>query len=306
MKKEKRSPLNINVYRNGWHLFRTLFSTFRPYLEKTDKQPVLSELVRVKLMTMTESLKNQVAIVTGAATGIGFEIANQLARAGASVILNDIDALQAQTAADRISLDGATCHPFPGDAGDVEFINRMVDFAVKQFGKLNLVVANAGITLIKDFSEVQPKEFERLVNLNLRGTFFLVQAATKVLKRQGTGGSFVLMSSVTGVRAHPSFAAYAMTKAAISMLVNALVLELAPHGITINAVAPGATLTERTELELPDYEASWSKVIPTGRVAQPADIANATLFLLSQAARHITGQMLLVDGGQMSVSSLPE
>jgi NAD(P)-dependent dehydrogenase (short-subunit alcohol dehydrogenase family) len=124
------------------------------------------------------------------------------------------------------------------------------------------------------------------------------------MKQQPGGGSILLMSSVTGHQAHKNLAAYGMSKAALEMLAKNLVIELSPFKININAIAPGATLTERTMNEA-EYEKTWSKLTPRGRPASVADIANAALFLVSDNARHITGQSLVVDGGWTSISPSP-
>ncbi|MHA4843417.1 SDR family NAD(P)-dependent oxidoreductase [Flavitalea antarctica] len=246
----------------------------------------------------------QVAIVTGAGQGIGFEICRQLAQRGASVVLNDYDAELANTAAAKIRDEGGECLPLPGDASDLSFIKDLVAFAKARYGRLDVTIANAGITLFGDFYTYQPDALQRVMNLNLAGSFFLTQAAAIQMREQGSGGSILLMSSVTGHQAHKDLAAYGMTKAALEMLAKTLVVELSPYKISINAIAPGATKTERT-IEDKDYESTWSRITPMGRPADVNDIASAALFLVSRAARHITGQSLIVDGGWTSVSPSP-
>jgi glucose 1-dehydrogenase len=248
--------------------------------------------------------QNKVAIVTGAGQGIGLEICRQLAMQGARIVLNDIEKSLAEEAAQFIQKEHGHCTPFPGDASNITFIQKMVDEAVKQFGKLDIAVANAGITLFGDFFDYKPEDFSRVMNVNLSGSFFLAQAAARQMKEQQSGGSILFMSSVTGHQAHKNLTAYGMSKAALEMLAKTLVLELSPFHITVNAIAPGATMTERTAHD-PDYEKTWSRITPIGKPATAGDIANAALFLISEKASHITGQSLVIDGGWTSVSPSP-
>ena len=247
---------------------------------------------------------NQAAIVTGAGQGIGFEICRQLALQGAAVLLNDIDESLADSAVERIKNEGGHCIGFAGDASDIGFINEMVRQAVNNFGKLTIAIANAGITLFADFFDYTPDSFNKVMQLNLGGSFFLAQAAAKQMKQQETGGSILFMSSVVGHQAHKNLAAYAITKAGLEMLAKNLVIELSPYSINVNAIAPGATLTERT-LEDKEYTKTWSRITPLGNPASTDDIANAALFLVSPGAKHITGQSLIIDGGWTSVSPSP-
>jgi glucose 1-dehydrogenase len=175
---------------------------------------------------------------------------------------------------------------------------------VSNFGKVDITIANAGITLYADFFDYTPDAFQKVMQLNLAGSFFLAQAAAKQMKQQGTGGSILFMSSVVGHQAHKNLAAYAITKAGLEMLAKNLVVELSPYHINVNAIAPGATLTKRT-LDDKDYEKTWSRITPLGKPATVNDIANAALFLISPASRHITGQSLVIDGGWTSVSPSP-
>lgn len=250
------------------------------------------------------------AIITGSANGIGYAIAKHLLHEGANVVINDIDPVAAESAAFKINESCLHCdakaYDFPGDAGDPVFINEMVEFAAAIKGsKLEMVVANAGRTEFGDFFEFSPESFQKVVDLNLRGTFFLAQKAGAKMRDQGNGGNIVLIGSNVGARAYQNLAAYGMSKAGISMLAKQLVIPFGPLNISINCVSPGATLTERTALEEPDYAGIWAKLNPNGRVGQPEDIAHTVGFMLSPQSRHITGQTLLVDGGWTAYGPTP-
>lgn len=249
--------------------------------------------------------RNKTAIVTGAGQGIGFEICKRLAKEGSHVILNDIDAVLSNNAARQIQTEiGGNCLSVPGDSSDMLCIQTMVNKASGITGQLDIVIANAGITLFGDFFTYTADAFNRVMEVNLGGTFFLAQAAAKQMKQQPSGGSLLFMSSVTGHQAHKNLAAYGMSKAALEMLAKNLVIELSEYSININTIAPGATSTERT-LNDPAYQTTWSKITPMGRPANVKDIANAAIFLVSEESRHITGQNLVVDGGWTSISPSP-
>jgi glucose 1-dehydrogenase len=246
-------------------------------------------------------LANKAAIVTGAGQGIGLQIVRRMIESGASVVLNDADALLCSAAVRSI---GGRCIGVPGDSSDRKVIQQMIDSAVSEFGRLDVAVANAGITLFGDFLTYPEESFNRVMQVNLGGTFFLAQAAAAQMIKQKSGGSLLFTSSVTGHQAHKDLAAYAMTKSAIQMLARNLVIEVSSHGINVNTIAPGATLTERT-LEDVSYESTWSRLTPMGRPSTVEDIANAAIFLVSDQARQITGQTLVIDGGWSCVSPSP-
>ena len=251
------------------------------------------------------AFKNKVAIVTGAGQGIGLEMCSHLAKEGAHVFLNDIDqSLTGNAVKLIIEKTGGDCIALAGDCSDTLFIQTMVDTAVAQFGQLDIVIANAGITLYGDFFTYTPQSFTRVMQVNLGGTFFLAQAAANQMKKQAAGGSLLFTSSVTGHQAHKDLAAYGMSKAALEMLAKNLVIELSPYKINVNTIAPGATLTERT-MDDPGYAATWSRITPMGRPASVTDIADTALFLVSDKARHITGQTIIVDGGWTCISPSP-
>ena len=254
---------------------------------------------------MNWDFTDKVLIVTGAGIGIGFEIARQFVLAGGAVVLNDIDGEVAITAKAKLIELGGKCEVVSGDSSNLDIIEEMIRGAVDNFGQVDYALANAGITTFGGFLSYKAEDFDQLTAINLKGSFFLAQASAKQIIKQRTKGKIVFMSSVTGHQAHPNLAAYGMTKSALEMLAKSLGVELAANGITVNAVAPGATLTERTCTD-PGYENTWNKLTPTGRAATTRDIANTILFLLSEAADQITSQTIIVDGGWTSVSPPPE
>ena len=245
------------------------------------------------------------AIITGAGQGIGLAISEKLAAQSVNLILNDLEEELISKACERIShVHGVAAIPIPGDSSSEEVIGAMIQAAVSNFGTVDIIVSNAGITLFGAFLDYSRADFMEVSRVNQAGTFFLAQAAAKVMKEQPNGGAMLFTSSVTAHQSHENLAAYAMSKAAIEMLAKNLVIELAPFKIRVNSIAPGATVTSRTLLD-PDYEKTWSDITPIGRPAVVQDIANAAAFLVSEEAKHITGQTLIIDGGWSSVSPSP-
>jgi glucose 1-dehydrogenase len=238
-------------------------------------------------------------VVTGAGVGIGLEICRRFADAGAKVGLNDMDPVSAQRAATAL---GGNVRALPFDVADVVATRA----ALTAFGPVDILIANAGVTQYGPFLDFEPDDFDRVVNVNLRGSYFAAQAAARSMIATGRAGRIVFMSSVCGVTAHENLSAYGMSKAGLRHLAACLAVELGAHGITVNAIGAGATLTERTLADDPDYEANWNTVAANRRTASVADIAHAALFLASDEARHITGEILMVDGGWTIQSPLPQ
>lgn len=260
-------------------------------------------------MAMQYDYADYGVLVTGAGRGIGYGICESFAVAGARVALNDVDPDAAQGAAAAINMalnaQRVSAHPF--DIADSAAVQRAVAAVASAWGRLDVAVCNAGITNFGRFLDYSPAAFDRVMAVNLRGTYFTAQAAAKAMIEQGVrGGRILLMASVTGVVAYPNLSAYGMTKAAIIHLAKVLAAELGEHHITVNAICPGATLTERTLKDDPHYEAHWAAVASDGRVGYVEDIAQTALFLASPQARHISGQTLVVDGGWTTLSPIPD
>lgn len=247
----------------------------------------------------------KVALITGAGQGIGLEIAKVLAEKGHHIIINDIEKSLTEEAVEEILEEAkGKVLGISGDSGDPLFIQEMVGLSEREFGKLDIAIANAGITLYGNFLEYSPNDFLEVMRVNAGGTFFLAQAAAALMKKQKSGGSILFTSSVTAHQAHKNLAVYAMSKAAIEMLAKNLVIELSEFNINVNTIAPGATLTNRTSSD-PDYEKTWSRITPMGRPASVKEIAQTASFLVSDHARHITGQNLIIDGGWTCISPSP-
>lgn len=244
-------------------------------------------------------------IVTGAGQGIGLEVVIQLCQEGYFVIWNEIEPSVFKSASlqlEKLSLTNQL--GILGDSSSDLFLNDLSKSIHNTPGALYGCVCNSGITTFGSFLDYSRESMDTLLKVNISGTFFLIQFVANELKKHKAKGSIVLTTSVTGHQAHPDLAAYGMTKGALIQLVRNLVLDLSPLGIRINAISPGATLTERTAL-IPDFENQWTKITPMGSIADVSDISNAILFMISDNSRQITGQTLIVDGGWTSYSPPP-
>lgn len=251
--------------------------------------------------------KDQGVLVTGAGVGIGYEICRQFAHEGAIVALNDLDGDLANRAAAKINQEVGrkAVYAYGCDVADVEGVRAMVADFVNKAGRLDVAVANAGLTNFGEFLTYTIEAFDRLTSVNLRGSYFTAQAAALSMIEKKISGRILLMSSITGGQAFLNLGAYGITKAGIRQMAKVLGVELGKYGITVNAISPGLIITERTVQDDPNAEANWATVTPTGRTGQVEDIAAAALFLASPEARHITGQTLEVDGGWTTTSPLP-
>ncbi len=251
--------------------------------------------------------ENKAALVTGAGVGIGYAIGRLFAQEGAQVALNDLNEAVVRDAAQKINVElgSERVFPYAFDVADVAAVQRVVAEFDSRFG-LDVAVCNAGITNYGSFLGYTPDAFDRLTAVNLRGTYFTAQAAARAMIARGAKGRIILMSSVTGVQGFRNLSGYGMTKAGIVHMAKALAVELGEYGITVNAVVPGITRTDRTMTDDPDLDFNWSPVLATRTVNEPEDIAAAALFLASPEARHITGQALVVDGGWVIQSHIPE
>lgn len=248
-----------------------------------------------------DRLQDRIAILIGAATGIGRGIATRFVAEGAVVILADRDAAKGAATAAALGLSPENF--IATDIADEASVEAMVEEVVKRFGRIDILVQNAGIYPVALVEETSTAHWDRVQGVNLRGTFFATRACVPVMKRQRYG-RLVYTSSITGphVVSH-GLSAYAATKAGINGFIRAVALECASFGITANGVEPGNIVTEGLEADRsPEFIRSMEQSIPMGRLGQPSDIAGAAAFLASDDASYITGTTIIVDGGQI----LPE
>ena len=244
-------------------------------------------------------VEGQVALVTGAARGLGRAVSLALAHAGADVALGLRDIAYDDGLADEIEALGRRVLPLQLEVSDVSQARAAVDAVVERFGRLDILVNNAGVAPGNPAEDVVEDDFDRTLAVNLKGTFFTSQAAGRVMIAQGSG-RIVIMGSQAGSVALPGESIYCMTKAAVAHLTKCLAVEWGQHGITVNCVAPTFIRTSGTEgaLSDPEFEADVvERIAGLHRIGEPMDVAGAVLYLCSPAAGLVTGHTLLVDGG---------
>jgi glucose 1-dehydrogenase len=244
-------------------------------------------------------LRERVAIVSGASQGIGRAIAIGLAREGAAVVADyPPSGPSASEVVGEIEAGGGRAVAVEADVGELSHHDRLIRSALDRFGRLDVLVNNAAVQFREPFLSTRPDAWDHTLAVNLRGPFFLSQRAAEAMIRSG-GGKIVNLSSVHDTVPLSERSAYAISKAGIAMLTKALALELAPHGINVNAIAPGAILTDmnRAHLSDPAVRARLVEGIAWGRLGEAGDIVGAAVFLASPDSDYVTGATIYVDGG---------
>ena len=245
-------------------------------------------------------LQGKVALVTGAGRGIGRAIAERFATEGAHVAVNHLprkeNEEEARAVVDKLSVEGMTVAADVSQRGDVE---RMVAEVVQKFGRLDVAVCNAGIEIKKPFLEVTDEEWQKVIGVNLYGSFVVSQAVVREMVKQGGGGKLVFISSVHEDIPFPDYTAYCASKGGVRMLMRNLAVELAPQRINVNNIAPGAIATPINQSVLDDPKAKAGAIseIPWGRFGRPEEVAAVATFLASDEAEYVTGSTYYVDGG---------
>jgi 2-deoxy-D-gluconate 3-dehydrogenase len=241
-------------------------------------------------------LNNRIAIVTGGSRGIGKGIAISLAKAGADIAVADI--IDASEAVGEIEALGRSAISVKTDVSKKKSIDSMVAEVINKFGKIDILVNDAGILKLAPSESMEEKDWDKLVDINLKGYFLCAQAAGKEMIQQKSG-SIINIASIAGINAYQQGAAYSSSKGGVILLTKALAAEWGKYNIRVNAICPGVILTDMTKdmMENEDFKKGTLSKVPLGRVGMPEDIGNVALFLASDAAAYVTGHALVADGG---------
>ena len=252
-----------------------------------------------------QGLEDRVAVVTGAAQGIGLAISERLVAEGAGVLRRDLAAARAAEAARSIDPSGVRTRAHGGDVSKKATAIALVDAAVGAFGRLDILVNNAGITHAAEFLDLDEADFDRVLAVNLKSMFLCGQAAARRMVAQGNGGAIVNMSSANAVVAIPNQVPYVVSKGGVNQLTKVMAISLAAHGIRVNGIGPGTIATELAKQAVLGSEEAKRKILsrtPMGRLGEPSEVASIAAFLVSDDASYLTGQTIYPDGGRLALN----
>jgi glucose 1-dehydrogenase len=245
-------------------------------------------------------LKDKVAVITGAAQGIGLACAERFQAEGARLVLSDINEATGREAAERLKA------PFcRADAGLKPDVEGLIARAVETYGRVDIMLSNAGVTHAADFLDLEEVDFDRVVRTNMKSAFLCGQAAARQMVRQGGGGVVINMSSVNAILAIPNQAAYVASKGGVNQLTRAMAISLAEYGIRVVAIGPGTILTDMARNAVLQNEESQHKILsrtPLRRCGEAEEVASVAAFLASDDASYITGQTIYPDGGRLALN----
>jgi len=255
-------------------------------------------------------LANRVAIITGAANGIGAACARLFAENGARVVIGDVNEVGAASLVKDIAAAGGYASFRRADVGDAAECRALVDHAVAQFGRVDVLVNNAGIVHAADFLELEPQDFDRVLRINLGGAFVCGQAVARQMVAQaarpdGSRGVIVNMSSVNAVLAIANQVPYTVSKGGLNQLTKVMAIALAPHGIRVMGIGPGSIATDLLKTAVLTNEAARTRILsrtPMGRLGEPEEVAQVALFLASDDASYLTGSTVYPDGGRLGLN----
>ena len=247
--------------------------------------------------------EDKVVIVTGGANGIGRACVEAFAGEGAAVVIADLDEAEGQAAAEAVEAAGGRASFIATDVGRRTDAQHLIDETVRLYGRLDVLINNAGIIKTADFLEISEEDFDAVLRVNLKGVFLVGQAAARAMVEFG-GGAIVNMSSANAVVAIPNQVPYVTSKGAVNQLTKVMALSLATRGVRVNAIGPGSITTDLLKVVMAD-EAARAKILsrtPMGRCGEPAEVAKVALFLASDEASYITGQTIYPDGGRLALN----
>jgi len=249
-------------------------------------------------------LDGKVAVVTGAAQGLGRACAECMAAEGAKVVVSDVNADGGAAVVDAIRDAGGEATFIACDVGDRGQVDALIAGAVDAFGRLDSAVANAGIVRFADFLDLSEEDFDAVLRVNLKGVFLTGQAAARQMVKQGTGGTIINMSSINAIVAIPNIIPYVTAKGGVNQLTRGMALALADKGIRVNAIGPGSIMTEMLRSVAHDKEAMHRVLsrTPLGRAGEPEEIGRVAVFLASDDSSYMTGETVYVDGGRLALN----